>query len=122
MIIIYKSYKSSFLATFISSISSIAFVSCIGGIILFFKTKSSEDIVLIIVSLVIGICLRLLAKNIAQRAHVQKLCNNLKYAKEFVNECPEAHEFCMANNYKYAEEYRENIGQSNFDPNEYTPC
>lgn len=110
MIIRYKYYKSSFLATIISIISSLVMLLAILITFGFFGSIAEhKDILLFgilsIVAWSIGLLLRKCASIVAINAHKKKICKNLRYAKNYVAENPDAHEFCMTHNKKYADDF-----------------
>ena len=114
MIIHYKNYKSSFLATGISIISGL-FKAVVVLMVLFsihdIRTfgfsggKLHEFVIIGVICYLVTLVLDRIDKDIAEKKHIKKLHNNFKYAKRFVAENPEAHEYCMENNKKYAEFY-----------------
>lgn len=92
MIIIYKGYKSSSIATFMSLIATICILS--GGFmtlcsILHVGAIDLSTSKFYLTLLIVGIILYFLAKYIAKQAHIRKLHSNLKYTREFVAEHPE---------------------------------
>lgn len=127
MIIVYKSYKSSEIATIISFFASffmiIGALTILGGFGGFLGAYRLSTCLIIIaagiVILLAGFGLYKFAAYVAQKIHIRKLSNNLKYTKKFVLEHPECHEYCMAHNPIYAHYYNKSLGKANFDPRDY---
>lgn len=90
MIILYKNYKSSFLATGISIISGL-FKAVVVLMVLFsihdIRTfgfsggKLHEFVIIGVICYLVTLVLDRIAKAIAEKKHIKKLHNNFKYAK-----------------------------------------